>query len=787
MSDRNGDRYTFSESTSTSNSQPVYTSKQYSYQIDQNNSSYGSKQIIFDLSGFYNSQRFIDPKEMFMMFPVLSTMTAANSGPSNHYSGLGSAPKITQANGLQFADNGGAHTNQFAMGYKSGYWNLINSIQIQVDGKDVIQLTPNINYHASFVANTTWSDSDVKKHGALTGFIPDSSNSWMISNEPSADGLGICNNRLPPSKKLCPYPTNETWAVAGGYPAIRASDGAALLVNDVIAVRANDGPKISSQLGVSHDFNPFQQNCEANHGLWERMKTTNRFYDRTVFPVPPADGIGELSKQQNSTCQRMASGDNGGGILTDEGLAALLQNRLKVTPDANVPTINGLYGWTDNTSEDALSTTAIRQLETVCIVRFKDVCDLFNNLPLTRGLYMRVILNMNTGSTEIGAIGRISSIVDAAIAVGGGLNSSRVRAGPPKPQDFPAYNSVLSNTFPGTCPIMLTPMVVSALQSTVGNGADQFPLATFSGNFPATSSIQLYPGVAVDCGTYLRESLILSVSIAKMDPIHSSRGFTGPEMNHSMANCRIFAPIIDMEPALTNSYITAHKDQAIYYRDVLAFRYPSVPSNSPFTYQIANGIVNAKRLIIIPFYNHSIAKFRRPTVPAVVGNIVAIGATGDGNYALDGSIPWTTKTYQALAVDNLFEPMSVFDSAPSTVAPQSALTDFNVLVSNMNIFQRNISYDFENFIEEISPANAINGGLDTGLTSGLIDFTAWSQNYRYYVVDLSRRLAGDNTPKSLTVVGNNRSKFDVDYFFYVEYERHLSLDVESGHISVSSN
>lgn len=38
--------------------------------------------------------------------------------------------------------------------------------------------------------------------------------------------------------------------------------------------------------------------------------------------------------------------------------------------------------------------------------------------------------------------------------------------------------------------------------------------------------------------------------------------------------------------------------------------------------------------------------------------------------------------------------------------------------------------------------NSINGGLDTGLTSGLIDYQKWINCYRYYVVDLSRRLAG---------------------------------------------
>jgi hypothetical protein len=83
--------------------------------------------------------------------------------------------------------------------------------------------------------------------------------------------------------------------------------------------------------------------------------------------------------------------------------------------------------------------------------------------------------------------------------------------------------------------------------------------------------------------------------------------------------------------------------------------------------------------------------------------------------------------------------------------------------------------------------NAINGGLDTGLTSGLIDYQRWMNLYRYYVVDLSRRLAGDNTPKSITVMGRNGSNFAVSYFVFIEYERHLEIDVESGHISISSN
>lgn len=48
-------------------------------------------------------------------------------------------------------------------------------------------------------------------------------------------------------------------------------------------------------------------------------------------------------------------------------------------------------------------------------------------------------------------------------------------------------------------------------------------------------------------------------------------------------------------------------------------------------------------------------------------------------------------------------------------------------------------------------------------------------------------IIGDNTPKSLTVLGTNKSLFTVQYYVFVEYKRHLEIDVETGHVNVSSN
>lgn len=735
MAAMNGDKYTFLNSTASSNNQPVYTSKQWAYQIDQNSGSYSSKQIVFDLSGFYNSQRFIDPSEMFIVLPVVSTLTSL-AGPGNLHAqgGLGAAPKFTEDPALQFADNNGQITDQYSMGFKSGFWNLINSIQIQVDGKDVIQLTPNINYHASFVANTTWSESDIKKHGATCGFYPDDADSWTVNSHGcfSDAGYGVCNNGLPPANKAQIFPNADPT-----HASARTTAG----LRDLYF----------SEYGPQSTVNT------ANSGFWNRLKTTNMF-DPELFIT----GLG-AAPTINTTMPLCRNKH----ILSDTALKNEFDSRIVCESMANIPATGAAVPGA-LVGVDSDSTTAFRQLLTTCIIRFKDICNLFSELPLTRGLYMRVIMNMNIGNIIVGATGQLAHATNTVL-------------------DRPCYSGINQNTFPGTCPIMLSPLVVSvptAAATQDETSINQWPSGAvltvgppvtafaqiydgYEGAFPTNSNLMIYPGVACDVGTVNRRALCVSVSIASADPIHAQLGYTGAALqSSSLQNCRIYAPIIDMEPSLVSAYITQHKEQAIYYRDVLYYTYPQVAAGDNFTYQIANGISNMKRLIIMPFYHDD-------TLAGGLSPGSAVAGDAAWGYPITQSIP--------------FEPNSPFDSAPGTCAPQCSLQNFNILISNMNVFQRNINYTFENFIEEIAPANAINGGLDTGCTSGLVDYYKWTQNYRYYVVDLSRRLAGDNTPKSLTMVAQNASGFKVDYVFFVEYERHLSLDIESGHITVSSN
>ena len=77
------------------------------------------------------------------------------------------------------------------------------------------------------------------------------------------------------------------------------------------------------------------------------------------------------------------------------------------------------------------------------------------------------------------------------------------------------------------------------------------------------------------------------------------------------------------------------------------------------------------------------------------------------------------------------EPLtSPWDSAPSTTAPFSSLSNINVLVSGKNIFNQNLLYTYETFQQEVS-RTGLNGGLTDGLASGLISQRMFENGYAY--------------------------------------------------------
>lgn len=82
---------------------------------------------------------------------------------------------------------------------------------------------------------------------------------------------------------------------------------------------------------------------------------------------------------------------------------------------------------------------------------------------------------------------------------------------------------------------------------------------------------------------------------------------------------------------------------------------------------------------------------------------------------------------------------SAFDSVPATSGIYAQLQNLQVYVGNRTMFQNPVQYDFEMWCSEISNTGE-NGGLVDSSASGLLTQQLWEQNYRFYTVDIGRRM-----------------------------------------------
>lgn len=212
----------------------------------------------------------------------------------------------------------------------------------------------------------------------------------------------------------------------------------------------------------------------------------------------------------------------------------------------------------------------------------------------------------------------------------------------------------------------------------------------------------------------------------------------GTAVNAFLRACQLFVPAYTLSPDIEAKYLTSAPIKTIVYDDVYQYTITNTAANGSFNSILTNGILNPKKLIIIPFAN--------PT---------ATGTTYD-------------------------EFKSPFDTAPSTTGPLISISNFQVQVSGKNMFDHPVNYNFEMFRNEVAKSG-INGGDTTGLSSGLISQRMFEFGYRYYVCDLSRRLqSADSIPLSVQISGTNNSNVATDMYCIITYERAIQVEVASG-------
>lgn len=208
-------------------------------------------------------------------------------------------------------------------------------------------------------------------------------------------------------------------------------------------------------------------------------------------------------------------------------------------------------------------------------------------------------------------------------------------------------------------------------------------------------------------------------------------------------NAVLYAPYYVATPEVDRA-LTFRKTIRYNERFVTQF---SLAASGNYTATLSPGISNPKRVILYPYFT---------------------GAGSSGNTAF------------------LTNPLlSPFDGAPVTTSPFAALKDLQLYVGNVPMFQQPVSMDWQTFSNEVAQ-NGLDGGLVDTASSGLLNQRMWNQLYRYYTVDIGRRMnSEDGASKSIQISCTNATVCPMTVVAIIWYEREITVDTASGMVSQS--
>lgn len=234
----------------------------------------------------------------------------------------------------------------------------------------------------------------------------------------------------------------------------------------------------------------------------------------------------------------------------------------------------------------------------------------------------------------------------------------------------------------------------------------------------------------------------LTLSIVKNTFAQQAPYFLGQS---PQASCRLYAPVYTMNPLAESKYLSLAPTKKIMYKDIFQYQFSNVEAGANFNFLVSNGINNIQSVLVVPFIS--------TTNPITVNDVVR-------------QSPQST--------------LNACSTSPATPDPIT-LSNFNILISGVNLFLNNELYDFEAFKQQLLYSNQLNGSMTTGLASGLISEDMFSRLYRYYYGDCSRVLPSEQgVSRSVQIIGLNTSLVACDIMVFVEFMKTMTIDISTG-------
>ena len=506
------DNLVFEESINTEVSSSEFVDKQWLYVNDNNNSSYSS-QIVLDTTPLSNAGGYIGWMESFLAVPLVLQVQSAGISSDT-------APSL-----------------DWFLGMKNGYWNILHSLTCEFNNGNIIQQVPFLNLFCSFKALTSWCDADVTNWGAVCGFCPDSSRSWLYNNvapayvnELQSGGSGVCNNRVCPYVDISTATSTSTTSVitiasftptatfVGVGPTDTSTNSAytpagSVTIDPVTATATSVDTSTSSSDSqyISCCFKSVSDlRCWSNEGLKKRIEYLN--FSTLLNPGTSATDYGN---NQSALI--------GGATQFNQAFQSYI--------------VRG---------------AGYRAVVFDAIIRLKDVADFFAKCPLLKGSTMRLYLNTN----QVYFTGSLLAPV---------VNSSGVTTS--------AAQSLLTSA-----PVILggggtNPVMVSS--NDIGQGAS--PLD------PVSSALGNWVDYAV------------GLSIVRTQFSQLTQVITAP-----ITSTRLYAPCYTMSPIAEQRYLSLTPTKKVLYNDIFQYQFDGIGSGQTFNLLVSNGIPNIRSVLVIP-------------------------------------------------------------------------------------------------------------------------------------------------------------------------------------------
>ena len=662
------DKLVFDLSQEVEGSPNVFIRKDWINILDNQNQNYQNNQSIIDTSQLSNSNKYMGYREAYLAVPLLLSVATPNND----------AVRV-QPDLIQGSQTGQEYGNgDFAIGLKNWFGQIIHSFTLDYNGTTIIQQTPFVNMWNTFKLLTTLSYNDLITQGAIIGFYPDCSSSWTfvtpttssVANTPaSLNGIGVCNNDFTLFET---HQSSNLSATGNQFNNHNLNSGLNSTTN-LSNAGAGGANLVTTNFAIGGNVGATKRTSWINYNPNTRGEST---FDMGIVGVSAA----ACNQIWKSYISQQVNGATGGGGVTQSGLV---------------------------------------QISVLATIYLKHVSSFFNMVPLLKGVFMKMTMNLNNAS---------SSVVVGAFTPGVALGVNAI---------LPAVTS-----YQTTVPVGgVNPILVPSFRT---GSAFAYGMIAGPTNLVNPAFYQCVPTVS---GTYWYNLSVGANVIGTVTSTNYSTSTTKLGTGQLSRSIYLYVPAYTFNPVFEEAYLSNPVKQ-IKYTDVYQYQVQNIAGggNTQFNNLITNGIANIKSVLIIPFYSQ---------VNVVNGAAFNLGSP---------------------------EYQSPFDTAGcGTTAPMVTLGNFNIQISGQNAIYNTQRYTFEEFNNQLYGQNSVNGGLTDGLTSGLIGFEDFKQSYCYYYVNVERMLPVEQSvPKSVQIVGTNYSTQAIDMWVFIEYGVEINIDLLTG-------